>query len=100
MNSPAGSHIGVLPARQPPDCTNISGPPVAARKRSMAEHATAAHTRHFPLLPVRRNSSRPIPIARLATFRTVPAASARAERATARQHKGTAVCADPVPQRL
>src|SRR5665647_1250047 len=39
MNSPMGKHIGVLPAQQPPDCTNITGAPRAARRRLIAPRA-------------------------------------------------------------
>jgi len=38
-NSPSGKHMGVLPAQQPPDCTNITGPPRAARRRVIASRA-------------------------------------------------------------
>ena len=38
-NSPAGKHIGVLPAQQPPDWTNMTGPPPAARRRRIASRA-------------------------------------------------------------
>ena len=38
-NSPAGKHIGVLPAQQPPDWTNITGPPRAARRSRIASRA-------------------------------------------------------------
>src|SRR5450759_519784 len=38
-NSPMGKHIGVLPAQQPPDCTNITGPPRAAWRRLIASRA-------------------------------------------------------------
>ena len=38
-NSPAGKHIGVLPAQQPPDWTNITGAPRAARRRLIASRA-------------------------------------------------------------
>ena len=34
-----GKHIGVLPAQQPPDCTNITGPPRAAWRRLIASRA-------------------------------------------------------------
>src|SRR5664279_3798933 len=39
MNSPSGKHIGVLPAQQPADCTNITGAPRAARRRLIASRA-------------------------------------------------------------
>src|ERR1035437_1532773 len=39
MNSPMGKHMGVLPAQQPPDCTNITGAPRAARRRPIASRA-------------------------------------------------------------
>src|SRR5450631_4289077 len=39
MSSPSGKHIGVLPAQQPPDCTNITGAPRAARKALIASRA-------------------------------------------------------------
>src|SRR5580700_2849869 len=38
-NSPTGKHIGVLPAQQPPDWTNITRPPRAARRRRIASRA-------------------------------------------------------------
>src|SRR5665213_2218529 len=38
-NSPMGKHIGVLPAQQPPDWTNITGPPLEARRRLIASRA-------------------------------------------------------------
>src|SRR6266568_5931536 len=38
-NSPAAKHIGVLPAQQPPDWTNITAPPRAARRRRIASRA-------------------------------------------------------------
>src|SRR5450755_4280785 len=38
-NSPTGKHIGVLPAQQPPDWTNTTGPPRAARRRVIASRA-------------------------------------------------------------
>src|SRR5665647_850943 len=39
MNSPMGKHMGVLPAQQPPDCTNITWPPRAARRAVIALRA-------------------------------------------------------------
>src|ERR1039457_2535193 len=38
-NSPTGKHIGVLPAQQPPDWMNITGPPRTARRRRIASRA-------------------------------------------------------------
>src|SRR6478736_3918002 len=40
-NSPAGKHMGVLPAQQPPDCTNITGAPRSASRRVIACPAAA-----------------------------------------------------------
>ena len=41
-NSPAGKHIGVLPAQQPPDWTDITAPPRAAHSRRIASRAAGA----------------------------------------------------------
>src|ERR1700735_1360763 len=38
-NSPTGKHIGVLPAQQPPDWTNITGPPRTAHRRRIPSRA-------------------------------------------------------------
>src|ERR1035437_7926440 len=39
MNSPMGKHIGVLPAQQPPDCTNITGY-ATSQVRFLVAHGT------------------------------------------------------------
>src|SRR5689334_3844586 len=43
-SSPARKHIGSLPSQHPADWTNINGPPVAARRDSMARRAAAVAT--------------------------------------------------------